>query len=78
MKYNLITRLCVACPVTTRIKNYPFEVRIPDGASVAGVVLADQVKSISWHARGAQLIGTAPDAVVDQVKAKVKALLAIR
>ena len=78
MKYNRLTHLCIACPISTQVKTYPFEVRIPDGAPISGVVLADQVKSISWHARKAQRIGKAQDAVIDEVRAKVKALLSIR
>ena len=39
--------LCVACPITGRIRGYPFEVAISDAAGVRGVVLADQARSLS-------------------------------
>jgi len=44
--YNRKVGLALFCPVTSRVKGYPFEVTVPKGLSVAGVVLADQVKSL--------------------------------
>ena len=49
------------CPVTTRVKGYPFEVAIPKGLAVTGVVLADQVKSLDWRARRAEFADRLPD-----------------
>jgi mRNA interferase MazF len=49
------------------VKGYPFEVPIPAGSPVKGVVGADQVKSLDWRARQATLIGALPEAVVDLV-----------
>lgn len=74
-QYNSITRLCVLCPITNQAKGYPFEVKVPEGERVTGVVLSDQVKSLSWTERQAEFLGKAPQGVVDEVKAKVKALL---
>jgi len=42
---------------------------------VHGVVLADQVKSLDWRERDAELIEEVPDAVTQEVIAKIKALL---
>ena len=76
--YNAASGLCVLCPVTSRIRGYPFEVLIPfEAAKVFGVVLADQVKSLSWERRYVELIGPAPRDVCLHVRAKIKALLAI-
>ena len=52
--YNHRVGLALLCPITTRIKGYPFEVHIPEGLPVAGVILADQVKNFDWNARDAQ------------------------
>ena len=49
--YNNKTGLMICCPLTTQIKNYPFEVVI-DGNPVAAI-LADQVKSLDWRMRKA-------------------------
>ena len=54
--YNEKSGLVLACPITSQIKNYPFEVALT-GHPVKGVVLADQIKSLDWRERRAKLIG---------------------
>jgi mRNA interferase MazF len=73
--YNGKVGLAVFCPITSRVKGYPFEVAIPTGLAVTGVVLADQVKSLDWQARRAEFAGRLPDAGVNEVLAMVTALL---
>ena len=69
--YNAKVGLCLVCPVTQQGKGYPFEVALPDGLPVHGVVLADHIKSADWHARGSDHIAAAPAAVLDEVRAKL-------
>ena len=73
--YNAKTGLALFCPVTEQIKGYPFEVVIPGGLSVAGVILSDQVKSLDWRARNAQLICTMPIETISEVLQKLLTLL---
>ena len=73
--YNTASGLCVAVPITTREKGYPFEVAIPEGLVVRGVVLADQVRSMDWRARRMERICPAPAGLVEAVRARVAALL---
>ena len=54
--YNAKVGRAVFCPISSQAKGYPFEVPVPDGLPVRGVVLADQVKSLDWRSRGAELI----------------------
>ena len=54
--YNGRVGVAIFCPITTRVKGYPFEVRMPAGLEVSGVILSDQVKSLDWRAREARLI----------------------
>ena len=71
--YNGKTSLMVCCPLTTRIKGYPFEVAIagkPDS-----VVLADQVKSLDWRARRATRKGRVSAAELEEVRGKLRALV---
>ena len=75
--YNSKTGLFIACPVTTKIKGYPFEVILPPGIPVAGAVLADQVKSLDWNVRQSQFACAAPSSVVDEVVAKLIPLIDI-
>jgi len=75
--YNRRAGLCVLCPITNQQKGYPFEVAIPRGYPVSGVVLADQVKSMSWERRNASLRCPGPPGVLQEARGKVKALLQI-
>jgi len=47
--YNAKIGLSFVCPITGQAKQYPFEVGIPSGLPVSGVVLADQLKSLDWR-----------------------------
>jgi mRNA interferase MazF len=67
--------LALVCPITNQAKGYPFEVPLPDGFKVSGVVLADQVRSLDWRARDAQRIDAAPEEVVTEVARRILALL---
>jgi mRNA interferase MazF len=73
--YNGRVGLAIFCPITNQVKGYPFEVHIPDGLDVTGVVLADQVKSLDWQARNADFMVTLPRATIDEVLAKLRPLL---
>ncbi len=52
-RYNAKTGLAVMCPITNQQKGYPFEVAMPAGLPVTGVILADQVKNLDWRSRQA-------------------------
>ena len=73
--YNGKTGLAILCPVTNQIKGYPFEVLIPAGLPIAGAVLSDQVKSLDWRARNAELICTLPTGAISEVLQKLGTLL---
>src|SRR5690349_15905931 len=71
--YNAKTSLMVCCPMTTQIKNYPFEVLVTSGGPSA--VLADQVKSLDWRKRRAKRKGTISPTELAEVRAKIRALI---
>jgi mRNA interferase MazF len=73
--YNGKVGLAVLCPITNQVKEYPFEVVIPSGYKVGGVVLADQAKSLDWRARKAEFICTLPKEVILEVLDKLGTLL---
>src|SRR2546425_7609843 len=54
LTYNDKASLAVVCPITSRAKGYPFEVPLPKGLMIAGVVLADHLKSVDWRERRAE------------------------
>ena len=71
--YNDRTSLMICCPLTTRIKNYPFEVLLT--GSPPSAVLADRVKSLDWRARKAVRKGRALASELAEVRAKIRALI---
>ena len=73
--YNGKVGLAILCPITSQVKGYPFEVHIPDGLPVRGVILADQVKSLDWRARQAEWMCALPPDVTAEVFAKLGVLL---
>ncbi|MBK9608176.1 MAG: endoribonuclease MazF [Betaproteobacteria bacterium] len=75
--YNGKAGLSICCPLSTKVKGYPFEVKAQVGSQEC-VVLSDQVKSLDWKVRRARKKGTVPEAVVLAVRARIKALLMIR
>ena len=73
--YNAKVGLFICCPITNQEKGYPFEVKIPEKLPVTGVILADQIKSLDWHARNVEFIVQLPKPVVDDVLNKLRTLL---
>lgn len=73
--YNERSNVALACPITTRTRAWPFEVKLPSNGPVPGVVIADQIRSLDWRNRGAQLATRAPRSVVAEVLEKVRLLL---
>jgi mRNA interferase MazF len=71
--YNDKTSLMICCPLTTQIKNYPFEVLI--AGTPANAVLADQVKSLDWRVRKATRKGAVSIEELGEVRAKILALI---
>jgi mRNA interferase MazF len=71
--YNDKTSLLSCCPLTTQIKNYPFEVLI--AGTPQNVVLADQVRSLDWRARKAVRKGAVSFEELADVRAKIRALI---
>jgi mRNA interferase MazF len=75
--YNQRTSLAIACPITSQIKGYPFEVALPPDSQIRGVILCDQVKSLDWRVRQADFVETVPENVVIEVQQKLRTLLGL-
>ncbi|MCC9075777.1 endoribonuclease MazF [Litorilinea aerophila] len=75
--YNQRVGLALFCPITRQRKGYPFEVDLPGDLPIAGVILADQLRSLDWRARQAEYIGTLPSETLAEVLLKIQALLAV-
>ena len=74
---NTAMNLAFICPITSTRRRNPFEVEIPEGLEVEGVILADQAKSMDWRERRATFICELPEETVHRVLRKIEALLGI-
>ena len=72
--YNRKTGLALFCPITNKIKNYPFEVKIANKV-INGVVLSDQIKSLDWQTRKIEFIAKGSPEKIDEIIKKISVLL---
>ena len=73
--YNHKVGLAIVCPITSRANDYPFEVALPAGGEISGVILADQVKSLDWRARRAGPAGRVGAEVLQEALGKLWVLV---
>jgi mRNA interferase MazF len=73
--YNGKAGLAILCPITSQVKGYPFEVKIPAGLEVSGAILSDQVKSLDWKARKAEFACKLPSATFNEAVQKLSTLI---
>ena len=75
--YNGRVGLAVFCPITSRIKGYPFEVELTSGSKAEGAILSDQLKSLDWKARQAKKFDSVSEEVMLEVLARIGALVGL-
>ena len=73
--YNAAVGLAIVRPITSRQQSCPFDVELPAGLSVSGVILSDQLRSLDWRSRRSELICRAPKDIIAEVIAKASTLL---
>ena len=76
--YNGKVGLAILCPITTKIKDYPFEVKIPKGIKASGAILSDQVKSLDWRARKTEFFCKLPATTFNEVIQKLSTLIRLK
>lgn len=74
IEYNQKTGLALFCPITSKIKGYPFEVKLPDRFPIEGVILADQIKNLDWIGRFAKFAYKSPEEILREVELKLQTL----
>ena len=72
--YNQKTGLMVICPITSQVKQYPFEVAIV-GKKITGVVLSDQIRTVDWKQRQVKFIEKTTYLILEEVNAKQRVLI---
>lgn len=75
--YNERAQLAIACPITSQVKGYPFEVSLPENGVLTGVVLSDHLKSLDWKERRAEFAGRIPSATLAEVRQRIRPLLGL-
>lgn len=75
LSYNRKTGLCVICPATRHAKSYAFEVSNPMPDGTTSVILSDHVRCVDWQARQIQFIDQVAPGVLQDVVAKLEALI---
>jgi mRNA interferase MazF len=73
--YNEKTSLCICLPITSKIKDYPFEVALPNELPIAGVILSDQIKNLDFSAREISFVCHVNSDIVEQVQKNIWALV---
>lgn len=73
--YNQRSSLVLLMPITKQQKGYPFEVSLPNDLQIQGVVLVDQIRCLDWKARNARFVESVPEAVIEEVQAKIQPLI---
>lgn len=76
--YNERSGLAIFCPITSKVKGYPFEVIVPAGLKIGGAILSDHVKSFDWVARKAGYVDTVPAQTLEAVQDRLIELLGLR
>jgi mRNA interferase MazF len=73
--FNIATGLAFVCPITNQVKGGRFEVHLPPGAKITGVILSEHIKSLDWLSRNAEFHSRADQATVDQVLGRILAIM---
>ena len=73
--FNKQIQLALVAPITSRVRGHGFEVLLGKDTRTQGVVLCQQVKTIDYESRGAEFIEEAPQKVINEALARVRALV---
>jgi mRNA interferase MazF len=73
-EYNKRIGLAIMCPITNKVKGYPFEVAIKFD-EIKGVMLADHIKNLDWKERNASFIGKAPEHIIEEVTTLINTII---
>jgi len=75
--FNIATGLAVVCPITNTATESNFEVPLPRGTKLTGVILSSHFKTIDWLARNAKFHSKANKELIWEVLGRIEAILSI-
>jgi mRNA interferase MazF len=73
--FSEATGFVSVCPITNTVRGWGYEVALPDGLVFKGVILTDQIKNLDWRARRIDIIGKAPEEIVNDCLDKIHTFL---
>ncbi len=73
-EYNEKVGLAIFCPITSKEKGYPFEVKV-NLKKIKGVILSDQIKSLDWKSRKIEFIAKSTKEELEEVTDKLSLLI---
>jgi mRNA interferase MazF len=73
--FNETTGFVSVCPITHTVRGWGYEVMLPEELVFNGVILTDQVKNLDWRARRIDVVGRAPEEVVNECLDKIRTFL---
>ncbi|PFA67201.1 type II toxin-antitoxin system PemK/MazF family toxin [Bacillus cereus] len=74
-EFNEATGFATFCPITSTIRGWGYEVLLPEGLNISGVILTDQQKNLDWRARNVVKRDNAPEEIVEECIAKIHTFL---
>lgn len=74
-EFNEKTQFVSVCPITNRKKGWGYEVELPEGLAITGVILTDHLKNLDYNAREIVKVGSAPTEIVEQCLDKIATFL---
>jgi mRNA interferase MazF len=75
--FNLRSSVAYACPISSKVKGYQFQIALPPGLPVHGAVLCEHMRSLDWRMRKATYVGRMPDDLLLQIRGVVRTIAEI-
>lgn len=75
--YHQVSTRALVCPVTSTVRDWPFDVRLPEGLRTRGMILVDQVRAVDRSQRLFGVIEPAPKHVLQEAQGKLAALIGL-
>jgi mRNA interferase MazF len=70
-EFNQQRGFILVCPISNIKRKNLFYVNIPDGEAVTGVLMADQLRSLDYRSRDAELIAICPKELLMEVLGRI-------
>lgn len=75
--YHRVSTRAVVCPISSRRRDWPFDVPLPTGLKTVGWVLTDQVRTVHRPSRIVGAVERAPPGLLAEVRGRLAALLGL-